>query len=74
MALVNWTPLVRYSYRIGVPHAGYWREVINTDLAQYGGSGVGLGGGVESEPVSAHGWAQSVSLTLPPLGTVILKR
>jgi len=74
VAVVNWTPLVREGYRIGVPHAGYWREVINTDLPQYGGSGATLGGGVDSEPIAAHGFAQSISLRLPPLGAVILKR
>ena len=72
--MVNWTPRVREGYRIGVPHAGRWQEVINTDLPQYGGSGVTLGGGVDSEPVAAHGFAQSVSLKLPPLGALILLR
>ena len=74
VAVVNWTPRVREGYRIGVPHAGYWREVINTDLTQYGGSGVTLGGGIDSEPIPTHGFAQSIALTLPPLGAVILKR
>ena len=74
VAIVNWTPRVREGYRIGVPHPGYWREVINTDLPQYGGSGVSLGGGVDSEPIPSHGFAQSISLKLPPLGALILKR
>ena len=74
VAIVNWTPRVREGYRIGVPYAGHWREMINTDLPQYGGSGVTLGGGVDSEPVPSHGFAQSISLKLPPLGALLLKR
>ena len=74
VAIVNWTPRVREGYRIGVPYAGHWREVINTDLPQYGGSGVSLGGGVDTEPIPSHGFAQSISLKLPPLGALILKR
>jgi 1,4-alpha-glucan branching enzyme len=74
VVVVNWTPVVREAYRIGVPHPGYWRERLNSDQVEYGGSGVTLGGGIETEPVPAHGFAQSVSLRLPPLGTLILKR
>jgi len=48
--------------------------VINTDLPQYGGSGVSLEGGVDTEPIPSHGFAQSISLKLPPLGALILKR
>jgi 1,4-alpha-glucan branching enzyme len=47
--------------------------VINTDADRYGGSGVTLGGGIETESIAAHGFAQSVELRLPPLGAVILK-
>jgi 1,4-alpha-glucan branching enzyme len=71
--VVNWTPVVRDGYRIGLPHGGHWREVVNSDRAEYGGSGVTLGGGIDTEPVSAHGFPQSVSLRLPPLGAVVLK-
>jgi 1,4-alpha-glucan branching enzyme len=73
VTVINWTPVVRDGYRIGLPHAGYWREVINTDADRYGGSGVTLGGGIETESIAAHGFAQSVELRLPPLGAVILK-
>jgi 1,4-alpha-glucan branching enzyme len=73
VAIVNWTPLVRDGYRIGLPRAGRWRELINTDDERYGGSGVTLGGGVETEDVAAHGFPQSVTVRLPPLGVVILK-
>jgi 1,4-alpha-glucan branching enzyme len=57
-----------------VPEAGYYRELLNSDSAVYGGSDVGNGGGVQSEAVPAHGFAHSVSLTVPPLGCLLLKR
>ncbi len=68
----NFTPVVRESYRVGVPVAGRWREVLNSDAPFYGGSGVGNLGGVESRPVAWHGREQSVELTLPPLACLIL--
>ncbi|HTH99232.1 MAG TPA: 1,4-alpha-glucan branching protein GlgB, partial [Stellaceae bacterium] len=68
----NFTPVPREGYRIGVPHAGYWAERINTDAQDYGGSGMGNSGGVAAEPIPWHGHAQSLNLTLPPLATVIL--
>ncbi|WP_434458603.1 1,4-alpha-glucan branching protein GlgB [Stutzerimonas urumqiensis] len=69
----NFTPVVRYEYRIGVPVEGRWTEVINSDAEVYGGSNVGNGGGIRTEPVEGHGEAQSLSLTLPPLGVVVLR-
>ena len=71
--VVNWTPVVREGYRLGLPQAGHWREVINSDHGVYGGSGVTLGGGIETEAVAAHGFPQSISLRLPPLAAVVLK-
>jgi 1,4-alpha-glucan branching enzyme len=73
VAVLNWTPVPRHSYRIGVPEAGFYREIVNTDAGWYGGGNVGNAGGVSSEPVAAHGHAQSVVLTLPPLGGLLLK-
>ena len=73
-AIFNWTPVVRYDYRIGVPAAGFYRELINTDAWFYGGGNVGNQGGVHTEPVAAHGHKQSLRLTLPPLAGLILKR
>ena len=70
---LNWTPIVRFSYRIGVPEPGYYRELMNSDAGLYGGGNMGNEGGVTSEPVPAHGHAQSVVLTLPPLGGLLLK-
>jgi 1,4-alpha-glucan branching enzyme len=58
---------------VGVPQRGLWREVLNTDAQAYGGSGWGNLGAVQSAPVSAHGRVESVSLTLPPLSTIILR-
>jgi len=69
----NFTPLPRHRYRVGVPRAGFWAEVLNGDAQDYGGSGVGNLGGVWSDEVACHGRAQSVLLTLPPLAIVVLK-
>ena len=70
----NYTPVVRDDYRIGVPEAGYYRELINTDSEWYGGSNVHNGGGVEAEATPWHGLPYSVRLRLPPLATTIFKR
>jgi 1,4-alpha-glucan branching enzyme len=68
----NFTPMVRYGYRVGVPVAGAWSEILNSDAPIYGGSGVGNMGRVASEPVPWHGRSHSIPLTIPPLATVIL--
>ena len=65
------TPVVHRGWRIGVPTAGVWRELINTDLSVYGGSGVG-NGLMHSEPIGWHDQAQSITVTLPPLATLML--
>ncbi|MGF1610876.1 MAG: 1,4-alpha-glucan branching protein GlgB [Kiloniellales bacterium] len=72
LVALNFTPVVRKHYRIGVPWGGYWREVLNTDAAYYGGSNVGNGGGVEADPEPWHGQESSVELTLPPLAALVL--
>jgi 1,4-alpha-glucan branching enzyme len=64
----------RLGYRIGVPHPGHYAEILNSDSDLYGGSNVGNLGAVASEPRASHGFAQSVTLTVPPLGCVYLKR
>ena len=69
----HFTPLKREDYRIGVPRAGLWRELINTNSEYYGGSGEGNGGAVQTEDVEADGMAQSIVLTLPALSTTIFK-
>jgi 1,4-alpha-glucan branching enzyme len=68
----NFTPVARRGYRVGVPRPGYYREVVNTDAALYGGGDVGNAGGVSSEPVPWHGQPHSVVLTLPPLAALWL--
>jgi 1,4-alpha-glucan branching enzyme len=66
----NFTPIPRQNYRIGVNHAGYWREVFNSDAHEFGGSGHGNFGGVETAPMPWHGRPLSLTITLPPLGAL----
>jgi 1,4-alpha-glucan branching enzyme len=73
LVVCNFTPVVRHNYRVGVPRGGFWRELLNSDAAEHGGSGQGNLGGVEASPISFHGRANSVNLTLPPLGVIFLK-
>jgi len=73
LVVCNFTPVVRYNYRVGVPRAGFWRELLNTDATEYGGSGVGNLGGVKAMPVPFHGRSYSLNLTLPPLAALFLK-
>ena len=73
VAVFNFTPVPRHNYQIGIPGAGWWAEVLNSDAPLYGGSGMGNMGGVEAVPVSMHGHSHSVTLTLPPLGALFLK-
>jgi 1,4-alpha-glucan branching enzyme len=68
----NFTPVPRENYRIGVPRGGRWHERLNSDAADYGGSGQGNLGALETESVPAHGHPQSLSVRLPPLAVVIL--
>jgi len=70
---VNFTPVVRHEYAVGVPVAGRWEEIVNTDAETYGGSGVGNLGGVEARDEPMHGQPFSVSLTLPPLAAVLFR-
>jgi 1,4-alpha-glucan branching enzyme len=72
--VVNFTPVPRPGYRIGVPEAGWYREVLNSDAAIYGGSNMGNSGGVPTDPIPDHGYEQSICLTVPPLGFVLLKK
>jgi 1,4-alpha-glucan branching enzyme len=72
--VANFTPVPRTGYRIGVPEGGYYRELLNSDSAAYGGSNMGNAGGVVAEPNPMHGFEHSVLLTVPPLGFLLLKR
>src|SRR5262249_23620727 len=69
----NFTPVPRTNYRIGVPRQGLYYELLNTDGEKFGGSNMGNGGSAVAGPVSFHGHPASLSLTLPPLGVLVLK-
>lgn len=70
---VNFTPVPRENYRVGVPEPGFYRELLNSDSEFYGGSNLGNAGGVAAEPLPAAGRSYSLALTLPPLAVVILQ-
>jgi 1,4-alpha-glucan branching enzyme len=72
LVVLNFTPVPRHDWRVGVPRAGEYREVFNSDSEHYGGSNVGNLAGVQAEPVAANGLPHSVRLTLPPLGAIVL--
>lgn len=74
LIVCNFTTVPRYDYRVGVPHGGYWREILNSDSEIYEGSDTGNSGGAEAFPVHAQGRDFSFSLTLPPLGILFLKK
>jgi 1,4-alpha-glucan branching enzyme len=69
----NFTPEVKYHYRVGVPFRGLWKEVLNSDDTVYGGSGTRNVGSLNTSPVKYHGGDYSISLTLPPLAISVLK-
>jgi 1,4-alpha-glucan branching enzyme len=73
IAVCNFTPVVRYGYRIGVPAADQYEEVFNSDSARYGGSNVGNMGLVDVDAIPSHGREQSLSITLPPLAAVYFR-
>ncbi len=73
VCVFNFTPVVRHGYAVGVDIPGYYREVLNTDSAFYGGSNVGNGGLLSSQAQPVHGRPYSLCLTLPPLGALILR-
>jgi 1,4-alpha-glucan branching enzyme len=74
VAVLNWTPVVRKGYRVGVPEGGYYAELLNTDATTYGGGNVGNEGGLDADRTPSHGRAHSLNLTIPPLGAIVLKR
>jgi 1,4-alpha-glucan branching enzyme len=73
LAVFNFTPMPRYNHRVGVPAGGIWRELLNSDAAEYGGGGLGNFGRVEAAPVHWHGRPQMLTITLPPLAVVYFK-
>jgi 1,4-alpha-glucan branching enzyme len=73
LVISNFTPVPRYGYRVGVDGTGTWREVLNTDSAQYAGSNVSNGAAIEVRGVGSHGRSGSIELVLPPLSTLFLQ-
>ncbi len=73
LCVFNFTPVVRRDYVLGCRHPGRWREVFNSDAAEYGGSGVGNAGGADAHPEGVGLWPHHVRLTLPPLGALYFK-
>jgi 1,4-alpha-glucan branching enzyme len=69
----NFTPVPRRDYRLGAPAPGQWSEVLNSDATDYGGSGLGNLGAVDTDPLGMHGRPWSLSLTVPPLSVVVFR-
>jgi len=73
LVVCNFTPVPRYNYRVGVPRGGRWRELLNSDAAYYGGSGMGNQGGADAQPMPFEDLSHSLTLTLPPLAVLFFK-
>ena len=73
LAVCNFTPVPRSNYLVGAPRGGLWRELLNSDAAHYGGSGLGNLGAVEAAPMPLHGRTHTLALTLPPLSALFFK-
>jgi len=71
--ICNFTPVTRFNYRVGVPQAGFWKELLNSDAKEYGGSGQGNQGGIEASVTPVHGRPYSLTITLPPLSALFFK-
>ena len=73
VAIMNLTPVPRHNYRDGLPEAGFWREVLNSDAEIYGGSNLGNLGGVNAEAYQVHSQQFSAQFTLPPLSIIAFR-
>lgn len=73
IVVCNFTPVPRDGYRVGVPAAGFYREILNTDSSYYEGSDAGNSGGARAEPIPWNGRPWSIKLRVPPLGAVYFK-
>ena len=73
VVVCNFTPVPRMKHRLGVPQAGWYEEIFNSDSTYYGGSNLGNGPGVTAQEIPSHGRPASVELCLPPLAVVVLK-
>ncbi|MBI3962493.1 MAG: alpha amylase C-terminal domain-containing protein, partial [Deinococcus sp.] len=74
LIVCNFTPVPHHNYLVGAPQGGGWQEVLNSDAPQYGGSGYSTSQNLAAAPLPHHGRPHSLSLTLPPLAIVFLKR
>jgi len=74
LVVCNFTPVSRPDYRVGLPSGGCWAEVLNSDREEYGGSGQANSGNLNAAPAPFHGREHSLSLILPPLGMLVLKK
>jgi 1,4-alpha-glucan branching enzyme len=73
VVVCNFTPTTHLNYRIGIPQPGFWKELLNSDAREYGGTGQGNLGGKEAAPIPLHGRPYSLTITLPPLAIVFFK-
>ncbi|OOZ43770.1 1,4-alpha-glucan branching enzyme [Solemya velum gill symbiont] len=73
ICVFNFTPVPRYDYRLGIPHAESYHEVLNSDSTHYGGTNTGNGGDIQVQDINWMGFEQSISVTLPPLGALFLR-
>jgi len=73
IVVLNFTPLPRMNYRLGVSGSEYWKEILNSDAVEYGGSGQGNLGGVSTDAHAFHGKEHSIRINLPPLGALFFK-
>jgi 1,4-alpha-glucan branching enzyme len=73
IVVLNFTPVPRFDYRIGVPKAGTYIELLNSDAKLYGGSNIGNLGARTTQEVARHGRPHSLQLNIPPLGMLIIK-
>jgi 1,4-alpha-glucan branching enzyme len=72
--VLNFTPIPRFNYRVGVPDGGEWREVLNSDASLYGGGGLGNLGKIDASVVPMHGRPFSLDITVPPLAAMVFKK
>jgi 1,4-alpha-glucan branching enzyme len=73
LVVCNFTPVVRHDYQIGVPYAGSWQELLNSDSSAFAGTGVSNGAGVHARGDSWHGRPACLVLTVPPLAVLFMK-
>jgi 1,4-alpha-glucan branching enzyme len=74
VVVMNFTPVPRHNYRVGVPEVGHWQEVLNSDAELYGGSGQGNFGGIAASPLPMHGRPCTLTITVPPLAAVVFQK